>query len=148
MRYAGPAAHDFAASVPSLAWMLLVLVMGTGAMLVGQAAALPRASDEGRRAEFVRAAAGVQGRLQFLRELEKSMLATPNAQKSGYYLAQRGEARRRIDQLSRSAAAIAVGAEEHARLEQLAVLVRAADTRYDQLSAFTRQPRSAKGETS
>jgi hypothetical protein len=133
MRHAGPAAHDFAASAPGLAWLLLLLVMGTSAMLVAQAATLPRAAADARRSEFVRATAGVQGRVQFLRELEKSMRAAPSLQQSRYYRARHDEARRRIDELARSADALADGTKDLARVEQLALLVRAADARYGRL---------------
>jgi hypothetical protein len=107
--------------------------MGTSAMLVAQAATLPREAAEARRNEFVRAAAGVQGRVQFLRELEKNMLAAPGAQKSTYYRVRRDEARRRIDELTRSAGALAEGQKDRARVQQLAALVRVADARYDRL---------------
>jgi hypothetical protein len=61
------------------------------------------------------------------------MLAAPGAQKSTYYRVRRDEARRRIDELTRSAGALAEGQKDRARVQQLAALVRVADARYDRL---------------
>ncbi len=122
--------------------LLLALLVPGSAWLVAQASLAGPRADDARRIEFVRASAGIQGRLGLLRELEKAELA--GAAQAGYFRAHRAGERRRIDELARSAAAAAEGSEEQARLALLAVLVRAADARYEQVLALAGEARGAR----
>jgi hypothetical protein len=121
--------------------LLLALLVPGSAWLVAHAALPAREADEPRRIEFVRSAAGIQGRIHGLRELEKSMPAAA-AQKSRFYGERREEARKRIDELARNAASLADGSEERAWLERLVALVRIADARHDQVLASTGEARA------
>jgi hypothetical protein len=119
--------------------LLLALLIPASAWLLAYASQAPRESDDLRKVEFVRSAAGIQDRVRLLRELEKNMLASAaSPQRSGYYRERREAVRRRIDELAGGAASIADGAQERARLGQLAVLVRVADARYEQVLASAR----------
>jgi len=136
MSTARPTWQDVQTEGFGLAWPLLAAVVLGSAWLLAHAAIGASAAQDVRRIEFVRSAAAIQGRLQLLRGLEKSVLvSTASPGKSAYYQARRDQARRRIGELTRSAGAIAKGAGEHARLAQLAALVRAADGRYQQIIA-------------
>lgn len=131
MRPARPMWQEMQDQAFGLAALLLAVLVPASAWMVAQAALLVRPDEDGRRVEFVRATAGIQTGVQLLRQLEKSAAASAASRARGtYYRERREEARRRIGELSRSAAAIAEGAEERARLEQLAVLVRVADARH------------------
>ena len=117
-----------------LSALLLALIVPGSAWLVIQASLPAPEAEDARRAEFVRSTAGIQGRVQLLREIEKNVVATAGStEKAAYFRHRREEARQRISELTRSAASVAEGAQERARLAQLAVLVRAADARYDQV---------------
>jgi hypothetical protein len=112
--------------VPACLWM------------VAEAASVAAKPRDARKVEFTHAAAGVQARLQLLRGLERSALASSaNAAKSGYYRQRRDAVRQQVDELARGAASIAAGAEERARLAALDRLARAADTRYARVLAAT-----------
>ena len=105
-----------------------VLVIVAWALLV--AAALPGAPAGSP--EFRRSAAGVYGRIQMMRQLEKGMAASSaNPERALWYLGKRKQARWQIDELLAVAQAAARSAEERRRLQQLATLTRVADTRFE-----------------
>lgn len=115
----------------ALALLLIVILLPPGA---------PAGSQE-----FRRSAAGVHGRVQMLRQLEKAMFASfANPERALWYLGQRRLARRQIDELMRRAQKAAVSAEQRRWLEQLATLTRVADERFEQLvyAALQRKPLS------
>lgn len=125
--------------------LLLALLVPGSAWLVASASMPAPQTDDARRIEFVRSAAGIQGRVHLLRELEKSQLASATSvPKSDYYRQRRAEERQRIDALARRAAAAAEGREEQARLAHLAALVRTADTRYEQILASAGEAQGAQ----
>ena len=115
--------------------LMLVFLVPACIWLVAEAASVAARPGDARRVEFTQAAAAIQGRLQLLRELERRAVAS--AAKPGYYRERRDEARRRIDELARRAAASASDAGQQARLEQLAALVQAADSRYARVLAVS-----------
>ena len=114
--------------------LLLALLVPASVWMVAQAGRAASEPQEPRRVEFVHSAAGIRTQLHVLRETEKALLAAP-ADRNLHYRARHEQARRRIDELSRSAASVAEAGGERARLEELARLVRQADARYDQLLA-------------
>jgi hypothetical protein len=123
---------NFRLGLPAL---LLALMVPLAVWLVAHAAQ-PSAGDDDRHAEFVRSSAAIEARVRQLGELERSMLSSAAAPgKATYYRQRRDAARHSIDALSRSAAALAESADEHARVEQLTALVRVADARYDKILA-------------
>lgn len=125
--------------------LLLALLVPASAWLVAYASLPTTRADDARRSEFVRATAGIQGRLAFLRQMERETIAVAASPgRSGYYRQRRDEARYRIDELTHRAAAVAEGAQEQARLRQLALLVRAGDARYERLLASAGEAHGAR----
>lgn len=119
--------------------LLLALMVPLAVWLVAHAAQ-PSPADDDRHTEFVRSTAAIEARIRLLGELERSVLASAaNPRKAAYYRQRRDEARRSIDALSRSAAALAESADERTRVEQLGALVRVADARYDKVLASAGQ---------
>lgn len=118
--------------------LMLAFLVPACVWLVAEAASLAARPGDARRVEFTQAAAGIQGRLQLLRELERRVVASStSAAKRGYYRERRDEARRRIDELARRAASNAGDAGQQARLEQLTALLQAADSRYARVLALS-----------
>jgi hypothetical protein len=150
MKQANPLSPDFHSPALGLAWLLCVLLVAASAWLVAHAGRRAPDADDSRRTEFVRAAAGIQDGVRLLRELERGVLgASALPQRNEYYRQKRAQARSRIDELARNAAALAESREEHVRLEQLAVLTRVADARYEQVLASLRERQTivqSKGE--
>lgn len=125
--------------------LLLALTVPLAAWLVAHAAQ-PSSANDDRRAEFVRSTAAIEARVRQLGQLERSMLVSAaDPRRASYYEQRRDEARHSIDALARSAAALAYGADEHKRVEQLAALVRVADARYDKVLASAVQHAHAPG---
>jgi hypothetical protein len=123
--------------------MVLLLASGwMGAPGARQAAeAMP-----GRNLEFLHSAAGIDGRIQIIRRMEKAMLANAAVpRRATDYRQRRDQARRRIDELMLVAGAAAGSDEQGGRLDRLAAITRSADARSAQIdSFFVVQP---KGET-
>ena len=121
--------------------LMLAFLVPASLWLAAEAASLAARPGDARKIELTRAAAGIQGRLALLRELERRAVASStNAAKTGYYRERRDAARQQIDQLARSAASIAANADERVRLASLDRLVRVADSRYERaLAAAARQ---------
>lgn len=135
MKPAQPFPHGMDTHGFGLGALILAFLVPASLWMVAEAATIAAGPQDARRIAFVHAAAGIQGRLQLLREFEKGVVTNAaNARKSGYYRERRDEARRRIDALAKSAAALAEG-EERARLGRLEILVRLADARYGQILA-------------
>lgn len=101
----------------------------------------PAAAVQEPNLEFLHSAAGIYGRLQMLRDLEKRILAHAEApQKAAEYRARRDATRRRIDALMRQASVAATSDRERGRLEQLAAIARLADARFAQIDRSIFQP--------
>jgi hypothetical protein len=151
MKPAHPLSPDFQSPALGLAWLLCVLLVAASAWLVAHGGRRVADADDSRRTEFVHAAAGIQGGIQQLRELERGMLgASAQPQRNEYYRQKRAQARSRIGELMRNAATLAESSDEHLRLEQLAALTRVADARYEQVLASLRERQTivqSKGET-
>jgi hypothetical protein len=114
------------------------LLLATGVLLGAGAwsAARPSQGASEPNAGFQQAAAAIYGRIQLMRTLERQMLASAaNPERAALYLDKRQQARGRIDELIREARATAAdeGAREH--LERLVMLARAADARFETVSA-------------
>jgi CHASE3 domain sensor protein len=89
-----------------------------------------------RNADFQQAAAGIYGRIQLMRNLERQLLASAaNPERAALYLDKRQQARQRIDELVREARATAVNENAREYLEQLVMLAQAADARFEKVSA-------------
>jgi len=100
------------------------------------AAVLLCASPSLAARDFAYPAAGVYGRIQLLRGLERQLLAAAEQPaRAAFYLRKRQEARVRIDELMREAHAAAGSAGQHRQLDTLAVLVRLADARFAEVLA-------------
>ena len=149
MRHNLPSPQNAISAVPGIAWPLLVLLAVALAWMLGQAALTPRADENARRVEFVRATAGIEGAIPFLRELEKKLFAsTSSPRTSSYYRERREEVRRRVGQLGKTAASLADTPEEKARVERLETVVRVGDARYQQTLVWTAALRPQATRTS
>ena len=121
-------AQRAAAAAPLLAAAALVLAAAAGVLLQG--------APEGNT-DFQQAAAGIYGRIQLMRNLERQLLANAaNPERAALYLDKRQQARRRIDELVREARATAVNEEAREHVERLVVLAQAADARFEKVSAY------------
>lgn len=81
--------------------------------------------------DFTHPVAGVYGRIQLLRSLERQLLANAaNSERAVLYLRKRQQARLRIDELMLEARAAAGSAAQRRQLEQLAVFTDLADARF------------------
>lgn len=124
----------------------LALLAGAALLLSGgwfgaHGSPRPAAAAQGPNLEFLHSAAGIDGRLQMLRELEKRIVAHTEApQKAAEYRTRRDATRRRIDELMLQASVAASSDEERRRLEQLAAIARLADARFAQIDRAIFQP--------
>ena len=88
-------------------------------------------------ADFQQAAAGIYGRIQLMRNLERQLLANAaNPERAALYLDKRQQARRRIDELVREARAAAANESAREHVERLVMLAEAADARFEKVSAL------------
>jgi hypothetical protein len=132
-------ANRRAATRPALGLALLVLAN----VWIG-AHGSPQATDAaaGYGLEFLHSAAGIDGRIQIIRRMEKAMLANAAVPwKAIDYRQKRDQARQRIDELMLQASAAAASDGERSRLEQLAMITRRADARYVQIASSYIQPK-------
>jgi len=113
-------------SVLILSAILLVLGGSLGARRQPEAPATPA-----RSVEFLNVVASIHGRIQMLRQFEKSIVANPDT--ATLYQQKRGEARRRIDELMQTAQVQASSGEERKQLEQLVVMIASADNRFKRI---------------
>lgn len=99
-------------------------------------AALPAGIVSERNLDFLHSAAGIEGRVQVLRQLERQMLAhAANPERAVIYEQKRAQARRRLDELVPGTRAAIQTDAEHKRLEQLAAQIKRADRRMEQMQA-------------
>lgn len=127
------------ASRPALGFVLLLL---TNAWIGAHGS--PQAADAaaGHGLEYLHSAAGIDGRIQIIRRMEKAMLANAAVpQRAADYRHKRDQARQRIDELMVQASAAAASDGERNRLEQLAMITRSADARYVQIAGSFIQPK-------
>lgn len=136
MKQANPISQDLEGPVLGLAWLLFALLISVAAWLVAIPGKRVAQFEDPRRVEFVRSAAGIQDGIDHLRQLERGIVSSRAIpERSDYYRHKRDAARQRIDALARSAATVAETADERTRLDQLAMLTRVADARYQQVLA-------------
>jgi hypothetical protein len=104
----------------------------------------PQGAPE-RNAEFHQAAAGVYGRIQLMRNLERQLLASAaNPERAAVYLDKRQQARRRIDQLILEARATAADEAAREHVERLVALTQVADARFEKVSAHAAATTTAR----
>ena len=116
------------------------VLLGAGSWSAGRQQGAPE-----RNAEFQQASAGIYGRIQLMRTLERQLLASAaNPERVALYLDKRQQARRQIDELVREARALAANEEAREHLERLVMLAEAADARFDKVSAHA-APRAGGG---
>jgi hypothetical protein len=123
----------------------LVLVAG---VLLGagswSASRQPQGAPE-RNADFHQAAAGVYGRIQLMRNLERKLLASAaNPERAAVYLDKRQQARQRIDQLILEARASAADEAAREHVERLVALTEVADARFEKVSAHAAATTTAR----
>ncbi len=95
----------------------------------------PRAAYE-HEGGFTRLAAGIQGRIQMLRQCEREMLANAtNLERTAGFARKRDEARKGIDGLLLEAGTAASNGAERRRLEQFAAMAHGADIRFERVRA-------------
>jgi hypothetical protein len=115
------------------------LVVAAGVLLGAgswSASRQPQGAPE-RNAEFQQAAAGIYGRIQLMRNLERQLLAAAaNPERAALYLDKRQQARRHIDDLIREARATAVNETGREHVERLVMLTQIADARFVKVSAY------------
>jgi hypothetical protein len=127
------------ASRPAVGFALLLLTN----IWIG-AHGSPQTADEAAThgLEFLQSAAGIDGRIQIIRRMEKEMLANAAVPwKAIDYRQRRDQARHRIDELMVQASAAAASGRERNRLEQLAMITRSADARFVQIESSIIQPK-------
>jgi hypothetical protein len=96
-------------------------------------------------ADFQQAAAGIYGRIQLMRSLERQLLASAaQPERAALYLDKRHQARRQIDELMRDARATAADETAREHVERLAMLTAVADTRFEQISAHAAAKATAR----
>ena len=97
--------------------------------------------------DFQQAAAGIYGRIQLMRNLERQLLAAAaNPERAALYLDKRQQARQRIDELVREARAAAANESAREHVERLVMLAQAADARFEKVSALAATQGSARLE--
>ena len=102
-----------------------------------------------RNADFQQAAAGIYGRIQLMRNLERQLLASAeNPERAALYLDKRQQARRRIDELIREARATAVDETGREHVERLVMLTQVADARFEKVSAHAATKATARATAS
>jgi hypothetical protein len=126
------------ASRPAVGFALLLLTN----VWIGAHGSPQTAVAAGYGPEFLRSAAGIDGRIQIIRHMEKAMLASAAVPwKAIDYRQKRDQARHRIDELMAQASAAAVSGRERGRLAQLALITRSADARLAQIESSFIQPK-------
>jgi hypothetical protein len=99
--------------------------------------------------EFQQAAAGIYGRVQLMRNLERQLLAAAaNPERAALYLDKRQQARRQIDELVREARTTAPDESAREHLERLAMLAQVADARFETVSAHAATKAAARATAS
>lgn len=87
-----------------------------------------------REPAFERSAATLYGKLQLLRQLDRSLLSSAgNADREAFYLQRWREVRGRIDELTAVAGAAASGTREREWLRALSTMTGNADARFEEV---------------
>lgn len=83
---------------------------------------------------FERSAGRLYGKLQLLRQLDRTLVADgANAGKQAFHLRRWREVRQGVDELTAIAATTASGAREQERLRALSVMTTSADARFEEV---------------